>query len=390
MAFDATRSIYLDYAATTPLAPAAAEAMAEAARRYPANPASQHGPGRDARRALETARGQIAALLGARCGRDADRVIFTSGGTEANNLALAGLGRPRERLLISAAEHPSIREFAEFQRHAGRPLEVLPLDSHGLVDPERLTASLAESPPVGLVSIQLGSNETGVVQPILQLAKLCQTHRTPLHTDAVQAIGKTDVNFQQLGVAAMTVTAHKFQGPVGIGALIVRHDWPLQPLLRGGFQQAGHRPGTEAVALAVGMAAALEATLAARRADADYLRRLGRRLEDALLRSDVDARIVGSNVDRLPHVANIAFRGIDRQALVMALDVAGIACSTGSACASGSSERSPTLLAMGLAEDEIDGSIRLSWGHPTGPADIDLAAQRILSTVKHLRQFASR
>lgn len=390
MAPAANHPVYLDHAATTPLAPEAAEAMAEAARRYPANPASQHGPGREARRALEDARRRIGELLGTRGGRDADSIIFTSGGTEANNLALAGLGQPAERLLISAAEHPSIREYAVLERRRGRAVEILPLDRHGIVATEVVRSALEQPAPVGLVSIQLGSNETGVVQPIEQLAGLCDTHATAMHTDAVQAVGKIDVDFQQLGVAAMTVAAHKFQGPIGIGALIVRHGVPLTPMLQGGFQQAGRRPGTEAVPLAVGMAVALETTLARREADRDLLSRLGARLEGALLAGDDDALVVGQGSERLPHVLNIAFRGIDRQALVMALDVAGIACSTGSACASGSSERSPTLSAMGLAEAEIDGSIRLSWGASTTAADIDLAARRILSTVSHLRQFASR
>lgn len=381
--------IYLDHAATTPLAPEAAEAMVEAACRYSANPASQHRPGREARRALEEARGRIAELLGARSGPDADAIVFTSGGTEANNLALAGLGEPNARLLISAAEHPSIREYALHQRRGGRPVDVLPLDQQGVVSLNDVRSALVQSPSVGLVSIQLGSNETGVLQPVDQLAKLCETHSALLHTDAVQAIGKIDVDFQRLGVAAMSVGAHKFQGPIGIGVLVVRHGVALAPILRGGFQQAGQRPGTEAVPLAVGMAVALEKALARRQADRDYLTRLGIQLEAALIQGDDQAMIIGADTERLPHVLTIAFRGIDRQALVMALDVAGIACSTGSACASGSSEPSATLAAMGLSEAEIEGSIRLSWGPTTTPTEIDLAARRILSTVNHLRQITS-
>ena len=381
----AARCIYLDHAATTPLLPEAAEAMREAHARYPANPASQHGPGREARRALEAARRQIGELLGAQVGGPhADRVVFTSGGTEANNLALAGLQAEGRRLIVSAVEHPSVAAFAQQTMQRGGDVEVLPVDRRGVVQLDALASLLADRRPA-LVSIQLASNETGVLQPIRQIADLCADRQATLHTDAVQAVGKVDVNFRQLGVAALSCTAHKFHGPLGIGALLVHADVTLEPLLAGGHQQGGLRPGTETVALAVGMCTALEAYARQARARQRQLAELRDRLEQQLLVELPKARLVPASEGRLPHISNIALPGFDRQALVMALDLAGVACSTGSACASGSSEPSPTLLAMGLADDVISGSIRLSLGADTTADEIDLAARRILSVAKQLR-----
>jgi cysteine desulfurase len=241
-------------------------------------------------------------------------------------------------------------------------------------------------PDVRLVSVMLANNETGIRQPAPEIAAMCRERGVAMHTDAVQAVGKWGVDFTALGVDAMTIAAHKFHGPLGIGALIVRRGAVLTPSLHGGFQQSGLRPGTECVALAVGMLAALESW--AREAVDRSERMTGLRdaLERQICAGDPHAVVIGADALRLPHTSNIALVGLDRQALVMALDLAGVACSTGSACASGSSEPSPTLLAMGLPEEQISSSVRFSLGATTTAQEIDEAARRILSVVHRLRR----
>lgn len=380
----------LDHASTTPLLPEAAEAMQAAAGRYPANPASMHRLGQAARRALEDAREQIADLLGARQGVDvADQVVFTSGGTEANNLAIAGLVGTQPGLAISAAEHPSVSEAARRERGRGRHVESLPIDQQGVVSGAEVAGAIEER-QVGVVSVQMGSNETGAMQPVAELAELCRRHGALLHTDAVQAVGKVEVDFAALEVDALTCTAHKFHGPPGIGALLIRHDAHVNALLVGGNQQAGIRAGTQTVALACGMAAALTAWKRAARDRVEQMLAQRARLEAAICEADPEAVILSTGARRLPHIVNAAFPGVDRQGLVIALDLAGVACSTGSACASGSSEPSPTLIAMGLPEALISGSIRFSLGATTTDAEISLAAQRISSTIKQLRSAQKR
>jgi cysteine desulfurase len=409
--------IYLDCNATAPMLPEVVEAMRDAALRFVGNPASQHEFGRQARRAVEAARERIGQLLGARTtGLDADQVIFTSGGTEANNLALRGLlqragaspppaveqlrGRAGggdaparrsdfalSRLAISAIEHPSVARTAEKLQSDGVFVEQIPVDRKGILRLDAAEDVLSRSP--SLVSVMLANNETGAIQPIAELVELSRhlADRAALvHTDATQAVGKTTVDFASLGVDALTCTAHKLHGPLGVGALILRHGVPLAPQLMGGFQQAALRPGTESAPLAVGFAAALEAWHAEAAQRELRMRTFRDRLERQLLEGDAAAVVIAGEAPRLPHTSNVAFVGLDRQALAIALDLAGVACSTGSACASGSSEPSPTLLAMGLEKPLVDGSLRFSLGALTTAAEIDEAARRILLCCKRLRR----
>jgi cysteine desulfurase len=377
--------IYLDHNATTPLLPEVVEAMVRVYRAGPANPASQHRPGRRARQAIEDAREAIGRLLGANVdGRASDQVVFTSGGTEANNLALAGLGADRSGgIVISAVEHPSVMGPALRLQQQGVSVSRLPVNADGQVLLDALAEQLQSSPR--LVSVMLGNNETGVLQPIAKIAALCRESGVLLHTDAVQAVGKQPLDFRALGVDALSLSAHKFHGPVGIGALIVRHGVTLEPQLRGGFQQAGLRPGTEAVALAIGMRTALEAWQRESREREERLRTLRDRLEQRLLGACPELVVHGRGTPRLPQTSNIAFGGVNRQALLMALDLAGVACSTGSACASGSSEPSPVLLAMGCSKDLVEASLRFSLGATTTTVEVDQAAERILQIYKDLR-----
>jgi cysteine desulfurase len=382
--------IYLDHNATTPMLPEVADAIREASLRYGANPASHHELGRQARRALEAARARIAALLGA--GNDQAQLIFTSGGTESNNCALAGLAQravssptpARPRLLISPLEHPSISRTAAHLATQGWQVDAIPVDHNGVVRLEALPKALA--PETRLVSVMRASNETGVLQPVAEIAAACRARDIPCHTDATQAVAKVPVNFVELGVDALTFTAHKFHGPLGIGALIVRRGAVLVPSLHGGFQQGALRPGTESVALAVGMLAALEAWQ--READARRSRLAGLRdrLERTLLAGDPQAIALGASAPRVPHTLCIAFTGLDRQALMMAFDLAGVACSTGSACASGSSEPSPSLVAMGLPDGQISSALRFSLGATSTAAEVDEACRRILAVVNRLRR----
>jgi cysteine desulfurase len=418
------QTIYLDHNATTPTRPEVVEAMSRCYAETYANPASQHRPGQQARRTLEDARERIAAILDADLAPPRrDQLIFTSGGTEANNLAILGIARAQisplpqagERpgaravqlgqIIISSGEHQSIIEPAEHLLEQGWRLDTLGLTPQGVVRADQLSALLSGratecsrhtpcadlAPAHGvcglprLVSVQLGNHETGVLQPVAELAAICNQVGVPLHTDAVQVVGKLPVSFRRLSVAAMSITAHKFGGPLGIGALIVRSGVPLQPLVFGGHQQSGLRPGTESAALAVGMATALDLWQRAQDECARRLRSLRDRFE-AGLRAGLPGNVVhGAGAERLPQTSNVAFPGLDGQMLLMALDLAGVACSVGSACSSGSTELSPTLRAMDLPNDLVASSLRFSFGATTTEAEIDEAVRRIVEVCRELR-----
>ena len=416
-------TIYLDHNATTPPLPEVLEAMAQCEREAPANPASQHRAGRKARQRLEDAREGIAEILGARLGTPGDPLIFTSGGTEANNLALFGLlpeippgADPRQagRVAVSAIEHPSVAEAADFLKRQGWPVSRLGVDGAGVLKLAEVQAWLAGEeyseglqvaenkklnegsdstiqPPLALISVMLGNNETGVLQPVAEVAaavQKCQPSpaRVLVHTDAVQVVGKLPVNFTQLNVDALSFSAHKFNGPKGIGGLLLRAGVELKPRQFGGFQQAGKRPGTEAVSLAVGMHVALEIWQRDGEAKAQQLAALRDRLEAGLRAAGLNIVVHGADAPRLPHTANISFLGHNRQSLLMALDLAGVACSTGSACASGSTDPSPALLAMGVEQAAWESALRFSLGYFTTAAHVDQAVHRISNVVKNLEK----
>ncbi len=423
--------IYLDHNATTSLCPEAAAAMAECQASAWANPESQHQLGRAARRRLEDAREGIAGILGVDLsGREPDQIVFTSGGTEANNLALFGLSgasvessgrflsappfyklttsRPppirgegdtaaAPRLIVSEIEHPSVAAAARELARRGWHVDRLPVSKKGdiLLFGDANSANDAEKSRMSafsgarLVSVMLANNETGVIQSIRELAVECAAAGVPLHTDAVQAVGKVPVNFRELGVAAMTIAAHKFGGPRGIGALVVRGGVKLAPQLFGGVQQSGLRPGTEPVALVAGMHAALAAFAGEQSVRIERMTQVRDRLESAVVAAYPGAVVIGADAPRLPNTSCIAFPGLDRQALVMALDLAGVCCSTGSACASGSSEPSPTLVAMGLPAELVSSSVRFSIGASTTPTNIDEAIKRIVAVLAGRRSRKS-
>jgi cysteine desulfurase len=389
--------IYLDHNSTTPIDPRVVETMNSAWEKGFLNPASQHREGQRARRELESLRSKIIGLLGGKNqSMQADQLVVTSGGTESNNLALIGLARhaaksvggskpgDRPRVLISAIEHPSIMGASESLKHEGFAVETIDVDSDGVVSLDDLKSKLEDdaAPPVCVVSIMLANNETGVIQPVAEAAKLCKEHSALFHTDAVQMVGKLPVNFTDLGCDAMSFTAHKLHGPRGVGGLLLKHDVIPEPMLFGGFQQMALRPGTEDVALLSGMHRAIEIA----GEDPNRAARMStlRDLLESLLKDRFEITINGSSASRMPHTANVSFRGIDRQAFLMAADIEGLAISTGSACASGSSDPSPVLLAMGANNDVVQGSVRISLGATTTQNEIENAITKITSIVEKL------
>lgn len=383
-------TIYLDHNATTPVHPEVVEALARCWLEGFANPSSQHQPGQRARRVVEDAREEIADVFGAKgSGPHADRVIFTGSGTEANNLAVLGIARASRKeglghVVVSVIEHASVLEPAEHLLEQGWQVDTLGVTDQGVARVDLLPGLLSRA--TRLVSVMLGNHETGALQPVAELARTCAEAGVPMHTDAVQVAGKLPIRFRELGVAALSVAAHKFQGPLGIGALLVRDDVPLEPLEFGGHQQWGLRPGTQCVPLVIGMLTALRVWRRDGEAHRCVLATLRDRFEARLRAGFPDLIVNGAGAERLPQTSNVAFPGLDGQQLLLALDsVMGIACSVGSACSSGSSELSPTLLAMRLPKEVVAGSLRFSLGVTTTEAEIDEAVRRILLVVNELR-----
>ena len=368
--------IYLDFNATAPVRPEAWAAMRPWLEGRGGNAASAHTAGRHARQALEDARERVAALLGA----FPDEVIFTSGATEANNLAIFGLcGDPPGHMLSSSVEHPCVIEPLKQLAARGFTVEWLSVDANGVVLPGDLPAD------VRLVAVMLANHETGAVMPISQAA--CGLSSAHYHTDAAQAVGKIPVHFHELGVTTLSASGHKFGGPPGIGTLLLARGTALRPMLYGGHQQRGQRPGTEPVALAVGFAAALDAALGERETTFARMLDLRRRFLDSLRHGAAPVVLNGPEENGLPHTLNLSFPGCRSDTLLMALDLAGVMCSTGSACSSGSLLPSPVLKAMGVSDERLHSAMRFSLGPCLSEADIDEAASRIVRVVTRLREF---
>jgi cysteine desulfurase len=372
--------IYLDNNATTPTLPAVQDAMRPYWGEVFGNPASAHQGGRRARQALEDARERIAALLGAH----ADEVVFTSGGTEANNLALfSHAGAPPGHLLASLIEHPSVAEPIRQLHQGGFAVDWLPVDAQGIVRPDALKRLIR--PETRLVTVMRANHETGSLQPIRALAEQV-AGRALFHCDGVQAVGRIPVRFHDLGVSTLSLSAHKFHGPKGIGALLVRRGVKLRPSLWGGHQQSGRRPGTEPVALAVGLATALDLAHREREARLEQVARLRRHFLDRLRSAAEPVVLNGPAKAEVPHTLNLSFPGLRADALLMALDLAGVACSTGSACSSGSLLPSPVLQAMGMPEPVLHSAMRFSLSALLTEEEIDEAARRIARCVARLRK----
>jgi cysteine desulfurase len=377
----ALMSAYLDHNATTPLHPRVWAAMAPYLREHFANPSSIHGPGRLARSAVEQAREQVAALVNAH----PSQVIFTSGGTEANNFALKGVmaHHPGQRLAVSAIEHASVMAPARALAEQGWGVDYVAVNELGQVTPAALTAVMTAQ--TRLVSVMAANNETGVVQDIVTLADIVRRGGAVFHCDAVQAAGKLPLDFVASGAHLMSLSSHKINGPKGVGALIMDRGLELRPLLHGGGQERGLRGGTENVAgiVGFGMAAALAAQEWAERAAASL--RVRRHLEQCLRRELPEIAIVAEQAERLPNTVMVLVPGIDGETLLMHLDQTGIAVSSGSACSAGSAEPSHVLVAMGLVGETGRSAIRISFGRDNTLADADAVVNALSALLKQFR-----
>jgi len=388
-----TRSVYLDHAASTPMHPAAIEAMT-AALAMVGNASSLHTAGRAARRRVEESRETIAARLGAR----PSEVIFTAGGTDSDNLAVKGIywarrdaDPSRRRIITTAVEHHAVLDAVEWlAEHEGAEVTFLPTGADGSVTPGALADALAQfGHDVALVSIMWANNEVGTVMPIAELASVAAEFGVPMHSDAVQAVGQLPLDFASVGLSAMSITAHKFGGPTGAGALLLRRNVDCVPLLHGGGQERDVRSGTVDVAGAVAMATAAEIAVGSLETTAARLRTLRDRLIDGVLDSIDDAHLNGApGAQRLPGNTHFTFDGCEGDSLLMLLDANGIECSTGSACTAGVAQPSHVLLAMGADAARARGSLRLSLGHNSTEADVDAALRVLPAAVTRARQAA--
>ncbi|WP_293310862.1 cysteine desulfurase family protein [Mycolicibacterium sp.] len=386
------RSVYLDHAATTPMHAEAIEAMS-AALAQTGNASSLHTAGRAARRRLEESRESLAASLGAR----PSEVIFTAGGTDSDNLAVKGIywarrdaDPQRRRIITSAVEHHAVLDAVEWLvEHEGAEVTFLPTAADGSVGAADLREVLSEHDDVALVSVMWANNEVGTIMPIAELAAVANEFDVPMHSDAVQAVGHLPVDFGASGLSAMSITAHKFGGPTGVGALLLRRDTACAPLLHGGGQERDVRSGTPDVPGAVAMATAAGIAVGTLESTAARLRALRDRLIDGVLGSIDDVVVNGAHEEnRLPGNAHFTFRGCEGDALLMLLDANGVECSTGSACTAGVAQPSHVLLAMGVDRAGARGSLRLTLGHTSTEADVDAAVAVLPAAVDRARRAA--
>jgi cysteine desulfurase len=379
---------YLDHAATTPMLPAALDAYMATAREL-GNASSLHAPGRNARRMVEESRECVAEALGAR----PSEVIFTSGGTESDNLAVKGIFWARRtanpelrRVVASSVEHHAVLDAVTWlERHEGAEVTWLPVDEAGRVAPSSLATALSGG-DVAIATVMWANNEVGTVQPAAELSRVAAVAGVPFHTDAIQAVGQVPVDFATSGVAALSVSGHKLGGPIGVGALVLGRDVACTPLLHGGGQERDVRSGTLDVPGIVAFATAVEAAVQGQR---DYAERVGRlrdMLVERVLAAVPDAIVNGDRTERLPANAHFSFPGCEGDALLLLLDARDIACSTGSACSAGVAQPSHVLLAMGAADDRARSSLRFTLGHTSSAADVEALVAALPAVVERARR----
>ncbi len=377
------RRIYLDNNATTPVLSEVFEAMRPYFAECFGNASSIHHHGQETRAAVENARESVAALLGA----DAAEIVFTSGGTEGDNLAIAGLAAPGAHVITSGVEHHAVLNACQHLEAMAYDVTVLPVDARGLVDPEDVRRALR--PNTKLVSIMMANNETGVVQPVEDIGRIATDAGVLFHTDAVQAAGKVPIDVGRIGCHALTISGHKMHAPQGIGALYVKKGTKLKPMFHGGRHERSRRAGTENVPGIVALGKAAELAKAGMdRGDDQNLAALRAKLERGILAQVEDTVVNGAGARRVPNTTNIHFDHIEAESLVIALDLKGLAVSTGSACSSGTIEPSHVLIAMGLPPDRARASIRFSLGKQTTEDEIDSALALVPKTVAKLRAIS--
>jgi cysteine desulfurase len=382
-----TRRVYLDNNATTPVLPEVLEAMRPYFGERFGNASSIHHHGQDTRAAVERARQSVAALLGCR----ASEIVFTSGGTEADNLAIFGVVRSGDHVITSTIEHHAVLNSCKHLATEGCEVTYVPVDGQGLVDPADVKRAIR--PNTKLITIMLANNEIGVLQPAAEIGKIAAEADIYFHTDAVQAAGKIPLDVNEIGCDLLTISGHKVHGPQGVGALYVRKGTQLEPMLYGGSHERSRRAGTENVPAIVGFGKAAELAIAGLergddvRGDDMKMAAARDRLERELLSIEATG-LNGEGAPRVPNTTNIYFDGIEGEALVIALDLKGLAVSTGAACSSGSIEPSHVLIAMGLPIARAKASLRFSLGKQNTPEDIDLALNLIPETVSRLRDLS--
>ncbi len=386
------KRVYLDFNATTPVEPEVLDAILPYFSGDFGNAASIHTFGQKARAAVETAREQVAALIGART----QEIVFTSGGTESDNHAIFGIGSwsftsatssaARPHVITSLIEHEAVLNACQALEKQGIAVTYLAADRHGIVDPESVRGAIR--PETALITIMHANNELGTVQPLEEIGRIAKEADVYFHTDAVQSTGKIPVDVNSLGVDLLSISGHKLYAPKGIGALYVRGGTRVRQLLYGGHHQRGFRPGTENVAGIVGLGKAAELARKSFAEDARRVSALRNELERGLLARVPDSRVNGGGAPRTPNTTNLVFPGVEGEALLIALDLKGLACSTGAACSSGAVEPSHVLTAIGLPPEDARASLRFSLGRHTTQADIDFALTVVPAAVAQLRELS--
>jgi cysteine desulfurase len=375
------KPIYLDYNATTPIDPEVAAAMLPYIRERFGNPSSSHGYGLEARKGVEKARGQVAALLNC----SPAEIVFTSGGTESNNHAIKGAARAlRKRgnhIITSAFEHPAVTEVCEYLAADGFDITYVPVDTCGIINLDALEKAITGR--TVLISVMHANNEAGTIQPIVEIARIARKRGILVHTDAAQSVGKLSVDVAELAVDLLTVAGHKLYAPKGIGALFIREGVKLEKFMHGAGHEQGRRAGTENVIEIAGLGMACEAAKRDLAANMDRMKRTRDRLQEGLLRAVADVRVNGHPDHRLPNTLSVSFKGVDAGALLQAME--GLAASAGAACHGNSVALSRTLRAMAVPVEWARGTIRLSTGKYTTQGEIDRAIEMIATAVNHLR-----
>jgi len=381
------RTIYMDHAATTPVDPRVVEAMLPYFTEIYGNASSIHAFGREAHEAMEQSRRTVAEILNA----DPKEIIFTSCGSESDNLAIRGVAwasRARgNHIITSSIEHHAVEHTCkQLEREFGFEVTYVPVDAHGVVDPDEVGRAITDR--TVLISVMYANNEVGTIEPIAEIAKIARSRGVPFHTDAVQAGGALTLDVNELGVDLMSLSAHKFYGPKGVGVLYVREGTPLLPIQTGGGHERGRRAGTENVPYIVGLATALRLAYEHLEENNRRIAALRDKLIQGVLSSVPDAQLTGHPTNRLPNNASFAFAGIEGESILINLDLEGIAASSGSACSTGEAEPSHVLLAMGIPPEIAHGSLRLTLGHGNTEQDVDYVLSILPRIVQKLREIS--
>ncbi|MEO0082399.1 MAG: cysteine desulfurase family protein [candidate division WOR-3 bacterium] len=379
-------NVYLDNNSTTRIDPRVARSIEPYLHEVYGNPSNIHHFGRECAEGLAQAREQVAAFLGA----SPDEIFFTSSGTESDNLAVKGVAAARKEkgnhIITSAIEHSAVRGSVRFLGRNGWQVTILPVDRHGLVDPDDVRRSITDK--TVLVSVMLANNEIGTIEPVREIAAVCRNAGVTCHTDAVAAAGKIEVDVQKLDVDLLTISGHKLHAPKGVGVLYVREGTPLEPLLHGGHQEKGLRPGTENVIGIVGMGAACELLGQEWQSDAARMQRLRDRLERSILERVPEVRIEGHPEKRVPNVCLATVGYVEGEALILSLDLEGVAVASGSACSAGEAGPSPTIEAIGVPDMFKNAPVRFSLGRDTTEDEIDYAVEAFARVVERLRSIS--